>query len=217
SPALSTTDIAALFEDNTRLRIGMAIVAFVSPLFMGLAAPIGVQLRRIEGQHHVFSNLQLCSAAVGVLALQFPGLFWLAASYRPGIDPDVVATFSDVSWFLILGGVAPAIAQNLCIAGAILLAEKPHDVFPRWLGFFNLWIALTFVPDVMLPFFKTGPFAWNGLFGFWVVAIGFATWILVQYGCTLQAIRRQRESLADSPPPATVPAAWAAKGAVTPL
>ena len=194
SAALEPAQIAQELSNKPMMRVGFAIIAFVSPLFMGMAAPIAVQLKRIEGKSHVFSNLQLCSAAVGVLALQFPGIFWLTATYRPGISPDVVAAFSDCAFFLIIGGVSPAIMQNLCIGLGILSTDKPHDIYPRWLGFWNIWLAFTFVPGALLPFFHTGPFSWNGIFGFWVVLVGFFGWMMLNYIYTLKAIYKQRDS-----------------------
>lgn len=194
--SLDAAQIAQQLADKPVARIGFAIIAFVSPLFMGMAAPIAVQLKRIEGPHAVWANLQLCSAAVGVLALQFPGIFWLAATYRPGISPDVVATFSDTAFFLIIGGVSPAIMQNFCIGLGILSTDKPHDIYPRWLGFWNLWLALTFVPGALLPFFKIGPFSWTGIFGFWMVLVGFFGWMMLNYAYTLRAIYRQRDAAA---------------------
>lgn len=90
SPALEAEHVAGIFTNNTQLRIGLAIMALVFPLFMGLAVAIAAQLRRIEGPSHVMSNLQLLNAAIGVLAVQFPCLIWLAISYRGGLPNEIM-------------------------------------------------------------------------------------------------------------------------------
>ena len=62
--------------------------------------------------------------------------------------------------------------QCLSIAAAIL-NKADQDVFPRWLGYFNVWVAVLLLPAVLLPFFKHGPFAWHGIFEFWLAALVF--------------------------------------------
>ena len=41
---------------------------------------------------------------------------------------------------------------------------------------------------MFIPFFKTGPLAWNGLIGFWVVAVAFFTWAFAMWIFTAKAI-----------------------------
>lgn len=196
SPALPFEELRAnLTPDDTLMRLGLALAAFISPFFLGLAVAIGVQLRRLEGEYHVFSNLQLCCAAVGVLALQFPAFFWLAITYRPDLPEGVVMVFNDLSWFLLLGAAGPAVLQNFAIGICILGCKPNSEIYPRWLGYFNIWIALLLLPGLVIPFVKSGPFAWNGVFGFWMVANGFFAWFLLNYGLTLRAIYRQRDQV----------------------
>jgi len=196
SPALQIGEMREILTpDNAMMRAGLALAGFISPFFLGLAVAIGVQLRRIEGEHHVFSNLQLCCAAVGVLALQFPSYFWLAITYRPDIADGVIAVFNDISWFLLLGAAGPAILQNLAIGICILSSDAPQQIYPRWLGYWNIWLAILLAPGLVIPFVKTGPFAWNGLFGFWMVANGFFAWFLLNYALTLRAIYRQKNQI----------------------
>jgi len=194
SPALTAEQTAAIFTNNTQLRIGLALIAFVSPLFMGLAMAIAAQLKRIEGSSHVLSNLQLLMAAVGVLAIQFPTLAWLGISYRPGLSPEIIQTFNDVCWFIFLGAVSPGVFQPLAIGLCILGSESSEEVYPRWLGYGNLWLAFLLAPGVLIPFFMTGPFAWNGLFSFWLALNVFFFWMILNYIYTLKAIRAQQAS-----------------------
>ena len=51
------------------------------------------------------------------------------------------------------------------------------------------------MPGVIIPFVKQGAFAWSGVFGFWVVAIGFFSWVLVNYVMTVKAIKGQLSSM----------------------
>lgn len=194
SPALDAEQVAEIFANNTQLRIGLAIIAFFSPLFMGLAVAIAAQLRRIEGPHHVMSDLQLLCATVGVLAIQFPCLAWLAISYRPGLPNEIILAFNDASFFIFLGAVSPGVLQPLAIGLCILGNESSEDVYPRWLGYGNLWLAFLLAPGVLIPFFMSGPFAWNGLFSFWLAVNVFFFWMVLNYVYTVKAIRSQQAS-----------------------
>ena len=191
APSLDAGATAREFARGGVMRVGLAIVAFVSPFFMAFAAAISAQMRRIEGPHHVFSNLQLACAAVGVLAIQFPAFFWLAISYRAETPAAIIVTLNDIGWFLMLGATGPAVLQNLSIGFCILGDESDGTIYPRWLGYMNLWLAITLLPGVLLPFFKVGPFAWNGILGFWMVAVGFFAWAIINYVYTAKAIERQ--------------------------
>ncbi len=187
SPDQSAEQIARMLQDNHTMRIGAAILAVAAALGMALPAAISAQMRRMEGPHHVFADIQLVAAAVGVLGIFIPAMLWLAVSYRTGVPASVVTLFNDLAWFIIIGGVGSAIIENLSIGLCILLADGPQ-IYPRWLGYWNLWLAMGFVPGVMLPFFKAGPFAWNGLFGFWTVVTAFFLWLMLNYICTIRAI-----------------------------
>jgi hypothetical protein len=158
---------------------------------MGLAVAIKAQLRRIEGPHHVMSDLQLLCAAVGVLAIQFPCLMWLAISYRAGLPNEIVQLFNDVCWFIFLGAVGPGVVQPLAIGLCILGNDSGEEVYPRWLGYGNLWLAFLLAPGVLIPFFTHGPFAWNGLFSFWLAVTVFFFWMLLNYVYTVKAIHGQ--------------------------
>lgn len=47
-----------------------------------------------------------------------------------------------------------------------VLQAPGQIVFRRWVGYLNIWAALLLAPAVLIYFFKTGPFAWNGILVF---------------------------------------------------
>jgi hypothetical protein len=192
SPGLSVQDTARIFTDNTAMRIGVSFMALGAPLFLGPAVAFACQLRRIEGKFAVLSNLQMLGGAVGVLAIQFPAYFWLVISYRPDIPADIVAIVNNLAFFLLLAAYSPAVVQNVAIGLCILGAEDgAPQVYPRWLGYANLWLAVTLLPGAVVPFFRTGPFTYGGIFGFWLVAVGFFVWVILMWWFTVTAIREQ--------------------------
>jgi hypothetical protein len=189
SPDQSNHEIAAMFRDHDNVRVAAAMFFFGGALFVAPCAAITAQLRRIEGPREVLGTLQIVSAAIGVIALQIPGALWLAISYRQGIDESVVVTLNDVAWFFLLGAVGSAVMQNLSIGVAILGSDG--SVYPRWMGYANLWLMIGLLLGVFIPFFKTGPLAWNGVVGFWVVATAFFIWVFLMWSLTVKAIKSE--------------------------
>lgn len=186
SPDLSDGEIAQIFRDSDNVRIAAAMFFFGGALFVAPCVAITAQMRRIEGPRHVLADLQIVSAAIGVLAIQIPAALWLGISYRDGVDESVVVTLNDIAWFFLLGAVGSAVMQNLALAACILGSDG--SVYPRWLGYVNLWLVTGLMAGVLIPFFKDGPFAWNGAIGFWVVAIDFFIWVFLMWIFTAKAI-----------------------------
>jgi hypothetical protein len=60
-------------------------------------------------------------------------------------------------------------------------------------------LALVFVPAALIPFFKTGPFAWNGVLSFWLPVGLFVVWLFVMWSVLTKAIRSQYDLIPQSP------------------
>jgi len=193
APSMEAQSIAALFEAHRfRIQVGMTMFGFSGMFYWSFAAAIATQMNRIEGPHHPLTRLQLLASngtALAIMALAFLGL---AMAYRPHIEPTTLQLANDVLWLVFVGLYPPGVMQNLAI-GLCILSDKTEGearVYPRWVGFVNLWVAASFAPGLYIAFFKSGPFAWNGLLGFWPVAVGFFVWAMVMWWTTVQAIRR---------------------------
>jgi hypothetical protein len=169
---------------------------------------IGTQMRRIEGEHFPYTWVQVGLGMLGVLIFILPCMVMQALLFRPHRDPNLMLMLNDLSWLPFVGLFMPASIQGIAIALTIF-KDKDEKVFPRWLGYFNLWVALLFLPDVLIYSFKTGPFAWNGMIGFWLPLTVFGVWFFVMFPYLRRAILAQaaEESgpAAASVPPSPVP------------
>lgn len=193
NPTLTAGDIAAMFlEDQTRIRIGTSIMAFASVLWWTIAAVISVQMKRIEGEHHPLTYVNLGSASGTVLAIILPAYIWLAMAYRPGAVPaETIQLANDLGWLMFIGAYPPGLLQVLSIGICVLSDKRVAPIFPRWVGYANVWIAILFLPGALLPFFKTGPFTWTGVVGFWLVATAFFGWVVMMWWATVRAVKMQ--------------------------
>jgi hypothetical protein len=192
-PGWTADEIVRIFaQDRTRIRIGISVMALGSVLWWSFAAAIATQLKRIEGEHHPLAYTQLACAAGTVIAVLLPAYLWLALAFRPEAPaPETTQLFNDLAWLSFVGMYPPALLQNIVIGFCILSDRRADPVFPRWIGFVNFWLAICYTVGALIPFFKSGPFAWNGLFGFWVAAVSFFGWIALMWWATARAVRRQ--------------------------
>jgi hypothetical protein len=192
SPALAAADVGQLFAAHrVRILIGMSILALGSVFYWPFSATIAAQLRRIEGAHPVLASTELASATGSVLAVLIPAYMWLALAFRPGAPgPDTLQALNDLAWISFIAMYPPALIQNVAIGACILGDRQQPRIYPRWLGFLNYATAAVYlVGGVFVPFFRRGPFAWDGLIGFWLVAVAFFGWVILMWWATTKAIR----------------------------
>lgn len=86
---------------------------------------------------------------------------------------------------------------HACVVGTVIAMVVLQDtsgqpVFPRWVAFFNVWIAISFIPTGLVGFFMTGPITWHGVIGFWIPMISYGTWFIVMFLALRSAIRKDR-------------------------
>jgi len=197
-PVATAEQVAEIYRQNhVRIRLGLVLALASAAFCMPFVASISAQMRRIEGPHAILSNTQLACGALGVLIFIIPMMIWVSLAYRPDRPAEVIQGLNDVGWFILLMTLSPAFVQNICIGIAILIDGREEPVFPRWAGFFNLWVAVLFIPAGMVAFFRHGPFAWNGLIAFWIPAAVFGAWIFIMVFLLLRAISRQQREAGE--------------------
>lgn len=175
SPALTSQELADFFAANiSGIRIGILIAMFAAALMLPFYAVISEEIKDIEGKPALLASIQWGGAVMLMMVFQTISLFWLLASYRQDISPEITRMLNDFCWFNWSTFVPTFSIQYLCMAIAGFMDIRPVPLWPRWAAFLNLWVAVTGAGGVLAVFFKHGPFAWNGVIGFWVPVIVFA-------------------------------------------
>ncbi len=205
APSMGAQEIADFFNGNQNgIRIGLVLTLIGATITGPWAAVIATQLKRIEGRYSPLAYTELGMGMLGVLLFLSPVFILQTAAYREGRSPSEMLLLSDLAWIPFVGAWTCAAVQNIAIAVAIF-HDREQKVYPRWVGYFNLWMATLFTPGTLLYFFKTGPLAWNGVLTWWVVLAAFCVWFVVMFVMTLRAIRNQEdESEVLQTPPAQV-------------
>jgi hypothetical protein len=194
-PSSTTEKVMSFYSHDTRVAAGLVIATLGMCLVFPLIALIGVHMVRMEGRTPILTFLQLITGAATGVLLVMPMLLMTIIPFRPDRSPELTVTLNDISWLLFITPIGPFIIQNIAIGTAIL--SDRNRTLPRWVGYLNFWVAFLFVPDILAFFFHRGPFAWNGIFVFWLAFVAYAVF-LVAMGLVL------RKAVNDSPDTAPV-------------
>ena len=206
SPDDSAAEISTFFADNTgRIRTGTLLMMLGGALMIPFFAVLTLQMRRITGRFDGLCLAQLLAGGIAVWVFTLPPIIFAVAAFRPGQDENVTQMLNDLGWFLFVWNLGTVTVQAVVIAVAILSDRNTEPVFPRWVAYLNIWVAIGFLPGAMLTYFKTGLMAWDGLLAFWLAAVLFFSWILVLFWATLRAVNREAQ-LAGKPVEMGVPA-----------
>ena len=198
SPNLSAPDLAAHFAlHHNALLFGYSMAALVAVLWIPWTAQLTVVMRRIEGSSPVLTIIQLCGGILTAWVLMFCPAIWATAAFRSDIDPNVIRTLNDLGFILFNITYAVTSVQAIA-AGLVGLADRSAlPVFPRWVSGWAIFAGVSFVPLSAMPFFKTGPLAWNGAISFWTLFGTYFIWTASMGICMMKdASRKLREERA---------------------
>lgn len=178
SPQLNSAYWTAYYSENT-LGIRLAALTFMicGSLYVPFFGALAYETWRIERGLPFWTLLLILSTAMAGTLFFLSGLGFGLASFRPDRPVEITGALNDLAWFLFVIPAFPGALQAAALGGAILRDDRPKPLMPRWTGFANLWIAFLFCPGCAIMIFKSGPFAWNGIFAFWIPGIFFATWL----------------------------------------
>ena len=198
-PTASGEEIAALFrDDSTEIRIACALMMVGITFFATWGAGITVWIRRMEAGFPVLTYGSLILLGAGTVYFSSIPLVWALASFRPEIAPDTIRMLNDLAWFLFLFSWPPFGVWAALVGVAILRDHHTPALFPRWLAYLSFWAALLLTPATLMVFFKTGPFAFNGLITLYVPLIVYLAWMVVMTKVVLGAItKREHEQSRD--------------------
>ena len=192
SPTLTPVEVATFFRGNITGILGVSILC---NLIAGLAGPA---IRRDCGADFphrrpssVFTYAYIMCVGIGITAFILADYCWAIAAFRPDRDPQLLSLLNDMAWFFFIAPVGTIIVQNLCLALSVLLDDRPHPVFPRWVAYFNIATAALVVPSAFSILHKTGPLAWDGSLSFTLRLATFAVYVVVMFLVLQRVVRRQ--------------------------
>jgi hypothetical protein len=198
SPRASAAEVVAFYrQDLSRVRYSMILFNWFGVALIPIVMLIA---ERMRGMSHRTPVLRYCVIGVaGGAPIVFltSTVFWLLAAFRPDRSPDLTLLTNDLAWITFTCGVPFLVALFLFLALAIAWDDQPQPVFPRWVAWFNLAMAVVVAPAGFAGLTTSGVFAWDGFVSFWVKNVAFALWIVVMAWALWPAMQHPGEPIED--------------------
>ncbi|PTR05798.1 MULTISPECIES: hypothetical protein [unclassified Novosphingobium] len=165
---------------KTSIMVGESLAAVVGFLYAPLTCLLTALMWKRERGNHTLSLMQLAGGLITAWTLiQSPVLWAWSAEMAGQINPDIIKSVHTLGWYLI--NMIYLITTMQCFAlGIFTLADKSEIlIFPRWAAWFAFFAGLSFTTETLLPFCKTGAFAYGGWWNFFGGAIFWLSFYLI--------------------------------------
>ncbi len=192
--------MAEHFRTNAnQVRAGMAGAMLFGCLYLPWTLSITKVMFWINPQENndVLSTLQMWGGGLTVVPLVTSSVFWLTGAYRPeALTPATLQMLYDQGWLLIDMFYFITSIPMIAIGVAGLTDRRAAPLFPRWACWYSIWAGLSFLFELLMPFFTTGLFARQGWLNFWVEFLVWFAYILIVSYFLLKAIPRLEQERA---------------------
>src|SRR5262249_1687807 len=141
-PSDTADQVAQIYRTRTSaIRLGLAVsFAAVIPLLLFCAA-IAAQTRRLRPAPSGLIYAPVASFGAGSLIFVIPWVCWETAAFRPERQISETMLLNDLGWMSFVLPYVAFTAWLIAIGVAILVDTGKDPVYPRWLGYFNIFVA----------------------------------------------------------------------------
>ncbi|VVQ15479.1 hypothetical protein [Pseudomonas fluorescens] len=205
---LTPLEIAAHYtQNNMAIIIGMSVCMVGAAFYFPWGCAIAQLIRRIDGPNSILAQLENMGATVTVV---FPivacGIWLTTALEMSNLTPELVHVMYRLGWMIIDLAYMVTTFQIFAVSIAFLRDKREKPLVPAWVCWWGFITCIAFFPVSLIPFFKTGPFAFQGLINFWIAFFTWYIWCGTLSFFTIKAIGRlqQDEQAAIQSPKATL-------------
>lgn len=170
SSALPAEDIAAWYRSNQHVfRTGLVAMLTFQVLYLVWGLGIAQVMRKVAGEKSVLVEMQIWGAgltvAVGLMAMWT----WLTGTFRPDELPDQqLQHIYDSAWLVFDMTYSVTSLQMIALGVGFLQDRRAVPLVPKWVCWYSIWVGFMFVAECLMPFFKEGPFARDGILNYWI-------------------------------------------------
>jgi hypothetical protein len=205
-PDATSAQVAAYYLEHAhQIRVSALLYMLSGGFYMLQGCVLYVWMRRIEMQNHlppILSMFQFANCAITIaVSVVGPALLFSAAAYHPERNPEITHICNDLATMGMFYAAGPWVFFLASIGGCILMDKGHPKVLPRWLGYYNILAAILTTPAFTIPFYYTGPGAWNGKAALGIVIIFTGpVWCVLMTVTLIRAAIQQRKIPYGSPP-----------------
>lgn len=201
-PATMTAEeMASHFRSNANvMTMGMVGAMTFAPTYMMWGLGITKVMETLEGGNRILSKLQLWGAGLTVIPVYMCYVFILTGTYRANtMDPTLIQMMYDMSWLTISPCYSVTTMQMVAMGTCFLSDRRETPLIPKWLCWYSIWGGFMFIAEDIMPFFKHGIFARNGIMNFWTeYSIYFFYMLFVTYYLYKATARLEQERKAGT-------------------
>lgn len=198
SPTLSAAEVVQLYaHSNAQFRVGVVLMIISGAFWLPWAVVIAIQMARDEPGTPVWAITQAFGSVVGTaLFLSLSPLIWGMAAFSVDRAPELTVLLNECAWltFITAAQFLPFQTFPVVVVAFSRKKDEANSAFPRWLGWLSLLMGICAEVGAVAQMFKTGPFAWNGLFTFYLPVAIYGTWMGAITFTLFRAIGRQERA-----------------------
>lgn len=200
-PGIGINDLYAHYVNNsTRIRLAFVLSVFFMPFYFVFSSAVSRVMQHVEGSGGTLSIVEQMGGATTTVVGMVAGVSWMAAAFHvEERTPEIVRAMHEFGWLFFDTTYMVTSLQMLALGIAFLMDRRSVPLIPRWLCWYTFAVVAAFLPLTLLPFFYHGPFAWSGLFCYWISLGTWFFWVLFLCYYLFKAINRlEQEELAAS-------------------
>lgn len=197
SPSLGLEQVIEIYAaNNLQFRIGVCIMIISGAWYLPWSVVLFLQMMRIEKGAPVMSIVQVLASTNGTWLFAIPPVFWGVVAFSIDRNPELSLLMHEFAWLYFVTPASFFLFQLIPIAVVSLSKDNtdPNTPFPRWLGWLTVWSGVTGVIGFIAQLFKSGPFAWSGLFPFYLPIAIFTAWMVCLVITLWKALKHQELS-----------------------
>jgi len=178
------------YQDS--ILLGQSLSAALGILYLVWAVQVTIQMWRREPVP-LLSLIQLCGGLLTGWVLMFVPVLWAWCAENAGVLPaQTIKNVHFIGWY-IFDMTYWITTIEVAAIFILVMADKSKPGFvPKWVAAIALFSGLSFLPLTFLPYFKTGPLAYNGYWSFHVAFISYGLFTFLFGPYMVKDIKRVR-------------------------
>ncbi len=201
SGALDAQTFAAQYLSHIyAIRAGMIGTLAITPLYFIWGLAVTKVMEQVERDNNILSQLQLWGAGFTTVVFYVACAIWLASTYRPeSYGAERLQMLYDLGWIAFDMPYALTTMQMIVIGVCFLGDRRATPLMPKWVCWLSIWAGFSFFLEVMMPWFKSGPFARSGTLNYWIEFSAFFAFMAAVSAYIVAAVGRLERERVNAP------------------